>query len=187
MKIYALCDQATLDAKRVSLESFVALCHKYHVEIIQYRSKSTEMHYLKNQLITLRQLWDKFLIINDHYALASFCDGVHLGQDDIIEIDSDKNEAIKVLRSVIGKEKLIGLSTHNAQEIEEANSLDLNYIGLGAFRNTSTKDVPNILGDKLDQLAKDSKHLVAAIGGVRLSDSFKYVTYSVIGSGLYED
>ena len=187
MNIYALCDQSTLSAKGLSLKEFVALCKKNSVEIIQYRAKSDDLLYIKSQLISLRQLWDKFLIINDHYALASFCDGVHLGQDDIVAIDSDKTNAINILRSVIGKDKIVGLSTHNEYEILEANDLDLNYIGLGAYRPTSTKDVDNILGDELDPLASISKHKVAAIGGVKLSDTFKYVHYSVIGSGLYED
>ena len=64
--------------------------------------------------------------------------------------------------------------------------MDLNYIGLGAFKQTSTKNVTNILGENLDKLASFSRHKVAAIGGVKLEDIFENVTYHVIGSGLYE-
>jgi thiamine-phosphate pyrophosphorylase len=63
--------------------------------------------------------------------------------------------------------------------------MDLNYIGLGAYRDTSTKkDISGILGDKVEELAKISVHPVAVIGGVRLDDSFENVSYKVIGSGL---
>ena len=63
--------------------------------------------------------------------------------------------------------------------------MDLNYIGLGAYRDTSTKqDITTVLGEKLDDIAKLSQHYVAAIGGVRLDDKFNNITYHVIGSGL---
>ncbi|MDB2562314.1 thiamine phosphate synthase, partial [Sulfurimonas sp.] len=90
------------------------------------------------------------------------------------------------VRSVIGKDKILGISTHNEEEVLEANEMDLNYIGLGAYKNTSTKNVSNILGDSLDGIASKSKHFVGAIGGVKMSDTFGYVTYHVIGSGLID-
>jgi len=46
------------------------------------------------------------------------------------------------------------------------------------------KDISEVLGDNLDAIASKSKHFVGAIGGVKLSDSFSYVRYNVIGSGL---
>jgi len=65
--------------------------------------------------------------------------------------------------------------------------MDLNYIGLGAFRGTTTKkDISVVLGDSLDDIASESKHYVAAIGGVRKDDTFKNVVYHVIGSGLVQ-
>ena len=71
------------------------------------------------------------------------------------------------------------------KKILEANEMDLNYIGLGAFRNTSTKkDIVGVLGDSLDEIASKSRHFVAAIGGVKMDDKFKNITYHVIGSGL---
>jgi len=156
-------------------------------EIIQYRNKEDSTQFVKNRLIELRKLFDGFLLVNDRYELAQFCDGVHLGQDDLASIDSDKKQALFILQEVIGKDKIIGLSTHNKEEVLEANELELNYIGLGAFRATHTKtDVSVVLGEKLDEIASLSKHYVAAIGGVKKSDTFNHVTYHVIGSGLFE-
>jgi len=62
--------------------------------------------------------------------------------------------------------------------------MDLNYIGLGAYRDTKTKkDISSVLGDSLDLIAAKSNHLVAAIGGVKLSNEFN-TKYKVIGSDI---
>jgi thiamine-phosphate pyrophosphorylase len=117
---------------------------------------------------------------------VEFCDGVHVGQGDLQAIDEDITKAVKILRSVVTNDKILGISTHNEEEVLQANEMDLNYIGLGAYRNTTTKnDISTILGNNLDSIAGKSKHLVAAIGGVKLDDNFENVTYHVVGSGLF--
>ena len=79
--------------------------------------------------------------------------------------------------------KIVGLSTHNKEEILKANSLPLSYIGLGAYRRTSTKDTTNILGEKIIDLIKFSYHPVAVIGGVKIYDKIP-ANFKVIGSDI---
>lgn len=184
MRLYALCDRDVLRSRDISFETFIQKVKSFNGEILQYRNKHDDIATIKNDLIALRQLWDGFLIINDHYELVPYCDGVHIGQDDLYKIDSDPSRALQILKLAIGNDKIIGLSTHNTEEIDIANTLDLNYIGLGAFRSTSTKKDAGVLGESLDVLAKCSTHPVAAIGGIKIDDVFEYVTYHVIGSGL---
>lgn len=185
MRLYALCDQDLLDKNGISLEEFVSLAKENNAEIIQYRNKSADVAFIKQQLIAIRKLYDGFLIVNDAYELIEFCDGVHVGQEDLKMIDPDVTKAVKILRNVINSDKILGISTHKLEEIELANEMDLNYIGLGPLRETTTKtDTSHALGETLDVLAAHSKHFVAAIGGVRKEDQFKNVTYHVIGSGL---
>jgi len=186
MPLYALCDQETLDARGLDLEAFVTLCQKHHATIIQYRNKCSDQRVVKKALIALRQRWDGILIVNDALELVSFCDGVHLGQEDLQKIDTDPTRAIMMVRQHIGKEKWLGVSTHNRAEILQANDWDVTYVGLGAYRPSATKAVSTVLGDRLDALAALSTHDVAAIGGVRFDDTFAHVTYRVIGSALYE-
>jgi thiamine-phosphate pyrophosphorylase len=175
-----------LDKKGLPLENFLQKAMEHKAEIIQYRAKNADIAFIKQQLIAIRKEYDGFLIVNDAYELVEFCDGVHVGQEDLREIDEDVYKAVKILRSVIGSDKILGISTHNEEEVLQANQMDLNYIGLGAYRDTSTKtDISNVLGEKLDEIAKLSKHYVAAIGGVRMDDRFDNVTYHVIGSGLF--
>lgn len=185
MRLYALCDQDLLDKKNISLEDFVTIANQKNAEIVQYRNKNADVAFIKQQLIQIRKIYDGFLIVNDAYELVEFCDGVHVGQEDLRAIDKNPLVAAKILRSVIKKDKILGISTHNKEEVLQANEMDLNYIGLGAYRDTNTKnDVSTVLGAKLDEIASYSKHPVAAIGGVKESDRFSYVTYHVMGSGL---
>ena len=187
MRLYALCDEDLLQKYGKTPVEFVEIAKRKNAEIIQYRNKNGETEFIKKRLIELRKLYDGFLIVNDNYELAPFCDGVHVGQEDLLQIDHEKQKALTILKEVIGSDKIVGLSTHNEKEVLEANELDLNYIGLGAYRDTSTKrDITSVLGDRLDAIAALSKHFVAAIGGVRESDRFKHVTYHVIGSRLFQ-
>lgn len=184
MRLYALCDRDVLRSRDISFEQYIQQVKSFNGEIVQYRNKHDDIATIKSDLIQLRQLWDGFLIINDHYELASYCDGVHIGQDDLYAIDGDPVRALEILKLAIGNDKIVGLSTHNREEIAIANRLDLHYIGLGAYRSTSTKKEAGVLGDSLDRLAKESRHPVAAIGGIKTDDIFEFVTYHVIGSGL---
>ncbi|NPA81246.1 MAG: thiamine phosphate synthase [Epsilonproteobacteria bacterium] len=184
--IYALFDYDTFKKKGVSFSEFLKLCKKYDAKIIQYRDKSSSLEDMRDRLSTLRSFWDGILIVNDRIELIDLADGLHLGQEDILRFDKDIKKAVKIVRDEI-KDKILGLSTHNREEILIANELDLDYIGLGAYRKTSTKDTDNILGKKIEELAALSIHPVAAIGGVRPDDEIKNVKYLVVGSSLYDD
>lgn len=182
--LYILCDFETLQKKSLNLENFVQICKKLDVKVVQYRDKISSNSIQKQNLLYLKQNLNVPIIINDRIDLIEFADGLHLGQEDFEKIHNDKKIATKLIRKKIGK-KLLGLSTHNEIEILEANDLDLDMIGLGAYRNTSTKDVSTLLGDKISYLAKISKHPVCAIGGVKIEDKIENIRFNVVGSAIY--
>jgi len=99
MRLYALCDQGILDKKGISLEKFIEIAKEQNAEIIQYRNKDADISFIKQQLIIIRKLYDGFLIVNDVYELIEFCDGVHVGQEDLKKIDEDINKAVSILRT----------------------------------------------------------------------------------------
>ena len=72
------------------------------------------------------------LIINDRVdvALAVDADGVHIGQSDM---------PYEVARRLLGKEKIIGLSVENFRDLEVANTLDVDYVGISPVYGTPTK------------------------------------------------
>ncbi|MDR2100580.1 MAG: thiamine phosphate synthase [Campylobacteraceae bacterium] len=187
MKLYALIDKATLIKKGKSLEEAVKRAKSLNASLLQYRNKTGAYEEKKEDLLTIKSLYaDAPIIINDDLALIAYCGGIHLGQEDILKYGADIYTAAEHVREIIGS-KIFGISTHNKKEILEANKTSVDYIGLGAYRKTDTKDTNNILGDTLDLLANFSEKPVAAIGGVKLCDRFEHVTYLAIGSGLYED
>jgi len=175
--IYALLDFDLLQKYKITIENFITKSKELNVEIIQYRDKNSNLNDIKDRLIKIRKLWNKTLIINDYIELVEFADGLHIGQEDL-----EKHKTIENIRQKIGN-KILGLSTHNKQEILEANKMDLDYIGLGAYRSTSTKNVTSIGGAKLLEIAKLSNKDVAIIGGVRLDDKIP-TKYKVIGSDI---
>lgn len=184
--IYALVDKETLYSKGLSLSELLQHLKKFpNIPILQYRNKSGTLEEKRVDLLTIREQYDGKLIINDSLELTEYADGLHVGQEDLREQSPDLQEAVRLIREKIG-DKLLGLSTHDKAEILEANTLDLDYIGLGAYRPTSTKSEANVGGKTLLEAAKYSKHPVGIIGGVRLDDEFEApVVYKVIGSGLY--
>lgn len=184
--LYVLCDYETLLKNDINLKQFVKLCKIKNVKLVQYRDKVSEINIQKENLLYLKENLDIPIIINDKIELIEFCDGLHLGQEDFDLIHKDKKIALKLIRRKI-KNKLLGLSTHNEIEILEANELDIDMIGLGAYKNTNTKVVDNLLGDNIIYLAKISKHPVCAIGGVQIDDKIKNISFNVVGSGFYEN
>jgi len=179
MKLYALLDYETLVKKEWSIERFISICEVLHVEIVQYRDKKGDKQRKIENLQKIKSLCEITLLVNDDVDLVEFCDGLHVGQDDL------KKTSIKAIREKIGR-KVLGISTHNKEEILEANSLDVDYIGLGAYRATKTKDDANVLKESLSDLARLSFKPVGAIGGVKVDDEIDGVTYAVVGSDLYE-
>ncbi len=185
--IYALLDKDSLLKKGVSLKDITKKIELLNIPITQYRNKFGSIEEKREDLAFIKKYFSGKLIINDTIELIDFADGLHVGQEDIREFNSNLTKAIEIIRDKIGR-KLLGLSTHNYREIIEANSLDLDYIGLGAYRGTTTKKDAKVLGGEALELAKYSKHPVGLIGGVRLKDRFgDKITYRVIGSDLYEN
>jgi len=104
------------------------------------------------------------LVVNDRADIASAvgADGVHLGQTDLEP---------RIARSILGKQALIGLSTHNLEQFEKAcgeNSID--YISLGPIFSTTSKLNPDpVLGlENFRKIVKKSTIPVVAIGGISL-------------------
>ncbi|WP_264552344.1 thiamine phosphate synthase [Flavobacterium sp. N2038] len=109
-------------------------------------------------------------IVNDDLYLAQqiAADGVHLGLSDM-KIDE--------ARAILGNTKIIGGTANTFEDIENHVKNGCDYIGLGPFRFTSTKEkLSPILGlsgyfEILQKLKKNKiKVPVFAIGGITLKD-----------------
>jgi len=103
------------------------------------------------------------LIINDRVdiALALKADGVHLGQTDV---------PVATARHLLGKEAIIGVSTHNAEQAKLAITLPVDYLAFGPIFPTSSKNNPDpITGQAaMKEIVKIKGSLpLVAIGGIK--------------------
>ena len=100
------------------------------------------------------------LIINDRIRVAklSGADGVHLGQEDA---------SLQEARVVLGKNALIGRSTHSETQATEAEKEGFDYIGVRPVFKTPTKPSYRPVGLKLIHFAaKNIRIPFVAIGGI---------------------
>ncbi len=136
------------------------------IRFLQVREPTLPDSLLYPQLLKIQSLCEPLgaqFLINDRVdlALAARAHGVHLGQDDL---------PVRVARDLLGKEAIIGLSTHNRQQFLDAQAQDVDYIAMGPIFSTSTKETENPpLGvEALGELIADSRYPVVAIGGISL-------------------
>jgi thiamine-phosphate pyrophosphorylase len=104
-------------------------------------------------------------IVNDDPLLARDldADGVHLGQEDLKLFPAEK------VRNIMGRERIIGVSTHSLSQFEDANEKDFDYIAYGPIFETKTKDYFLGTGD-IGYVLKIAKRPVFFIGGINLSN-----------------
>ena len=142
--------------------------------LLQYRDKSGDMRRALSCVRELRRVTRgrAALIVNDRadLCLAAGADGVHLGQDDLSPVAAwEIFAAIEPSPSNHKREALvIGFSTHNLDQVREADSLPVDYIAVGPVFATASKAIPGpVVGLEGVRQARavTSKPLVA-IGGI---------------------
>ena len=102
-------------------------------------------------------------IVNDHadLALAVDADGVHLGQNDL---------PIEAVRPIVG-ERVIGVSTNNADEARAAEAAGADYVAVGSIFATRSKEVTRPASlDRLREVKAAVRVPVVAIGGIDASN-----------------
>lgn len=145
------------------------------IKLIQYREKDKSMKEKYEECIEIRRLTKNAgvtFIVNDHIDLAIICDadGIHIGQDDL---------PVKEVRKLIGKDKIIGLSTHSPDQALKAKEDGVDYIGVGPiFKTFTKKDVCDPVGfEYLDYVVKNIDLPFVAIGGIKEGNVLEVVKH----------
>ena len=101
------------------------------------------------------------LMINDRIDVALACgaDGVHIGQEDM---------PYETARRLLGPKAIIGLSVETWEDVQAAQKLEVDYIGVSPVFATPTKtDTKEPWGlEGLRKIKAFSRHPLAAIGGI---------------------
>ncbi len=133
------------------------------VDCIQLREKEKndrELLALAQELADLCRSHGVVFIMNDRADMAAAveADGVHLGQEDL---------PISAARKVLGGRKIIGVSTHNAGELEAAVAERPDYLAVGAIFPSSTKLRVAVAGvEYIRQARAVYAGPIIAIGGI---------------------
>jgi thiamine-phosphate pyrophosphorylase len=131
--------------------------------IIQLREKGLDDRRLLERARDVRR-WTRqagvLFIVNDRPDVARLAeaDGIHLGQEDM---------PVKDARRILGPDALIGVSTHNLEQVRQAVLDGASYIGIGPTFLSGTKEFAELAGLEFVRQATAETTLPAfVIGGV---------------------
>jgi thiamine-phosphate pyrophosphorylase len=160
-RLYAILDAASFSKTEdlmVSAEQLSA----GGCTLLQYRNKSGNPRVMLEQARELKRRvgGTAKLIMNDRadLALVAEFDGVHVGQEDL---------SPEAVRSIIGG-RWLGVSTHNPQQLHEADRTSADYLAIGPVFSTSSKDKPDpVVGlEGVRQARLLTRKPLVAIGGI---------------------
>jgi len=147
--------RSTVDVVRHMLEA--------EIRVIQYREKDKEAKAMLEECQIIRELTRKAgccFLVNDHVDIALLCeaDGVHVGQDDL---------PLAYVRKLVGRQRVVGVSTHRWSEAEAAIRGGADYIGVGPVFATKTKTTTPPVGfSYLEEAAEQATIPTVTIGGI---------------------
>jgi len=145
------------------------------VTLLQYRNKQGNGRVMLAHARALKSALGSRLklIMNDRadLCLAAGFDGLHIGQDDI---------SPEAARRIIGPDRWLGISTHNPEQIAEADKTDADYLAIGPVFATTSKAHPDpVIGLEGVRRARElTRKLLVAIGGITRANA-----HSVIEAG----
>jgi len=149
-------------------EYLTSLLVEHGVRAVQLRMKDAPKSAIVDTALKMRKITEgtnTLLIINDdpRIAVEIGADGVHIGQGDM---------PYDEVRTIVGDNMLIGVSTHNPQQTINACRLPADYIGVGPVFPTPTKKIPDpAIGiDGMRKMLSASTVPAVVIGGIDLEN-----------------
>lgn len=178
-KLYLITDRKQT---KLPLPEAVRLALQGGVKAIQLREKDLPVRELLDLARELRKITNEFgarLLINDRVdiAVAVDADGVHLGHQSMPP---------KPVRKMIGKDKLIGVSTHNLSEARTAEAGGADFITLGpVFFTESKAGLGSPVGLEYLKSVKNWIQIsVFGLGGINSGNAGQVLAYGADGISL---
>lgn len=167
-RLYAIVDAAFFSTTE-DLAAFAERLIRSGCPVLQYRNKLGNARMMLEQARELRRCSRAMvpaphvpkLIMNDRADLCLIAefDGVHVGQDDL---------SPESVRSIIGPERWLGVSTHNPEQLREADLTSADYLAVGPVFSTLSKERPDpVVGLEGVRRARQlTRKPLVAIGGI---------------------
>jgi thiamine-phosphate pyrophosphorylase len=161
--LYPIIDSSLPEARIVPFAEALA---DAGVQLIQLRLKlaspATAFRHTQELLAALNPVGVR-LIVNDRPDIAAItgAGGVHVGQDDL---------PVEAARQICGPGRWVGVSTHNLEQLGEADRTSADYIAVGPIFPTASKGNPDpVVGVEFVHAARRlTRKPLVAIGGIKL-------------------
>ena len=182
--LYPIVDAEICRARSLDPVELASLYWAAGAPLVQLRHKtgsSAEFLALADRLAREARAVSGQPIINDRadIALLSRSAGVHVGQEDITVADA---------RRVVGPDAIVGISTHDRAQIDEALTSTATYIAVGPIFSTSTKDTGySPRGLDLVRYAAGRGKPVVAIGGITIDNARSVIEAGATGIAVITD
>jgi len=165
-RLYAIVDVNCFTAPLRTMSSIVEFARELMLggaTMLQYRNKEGDTRTMLSHAREIKRVLEGRvkLIMNDRadICIAAGYDGVHVGQEDL---------SPEGARMVIGPDRIVGISTHNLEQLREADAGPSDYIAYGpVFPTTGKKHPDQLVGlEGLRAARAATKKPLVAIGGI---------------------
>jgi thiamine-phosphate pyrophosphorylase len=167
-RVYPIVDTECLSARNLRVETAASAFLEGGAGILQIRHKGHWTRAVFDSARAVAPLCREAgatLIIDDRADIAMLLGaGVHVGQEDLAPRD---------VRALVGREPMLGYSSHNMQQLRAAGGEPVDYVAFGPVFPTSSKQNPDpVVGVAEIRRCRPSidKPLVA-IGGITLDNA----------------
>jgi len=177
-KLYAIIDAGSFARAKepgAAMAKFARELVAGGVRLIQYRNKTGSAREMLEQARAMRKAVGRKarLIFNDRadLCLAAGFDGVHVGQEDL---------SPEAARKIVGRRRVLGVSTHNVKQVREADRSSADYIAIGPVFATRSKAQPDpVVGlAGVRGARRATRKTLVAIGGITRANC-----RAVVGAG----
>ena len=161
LRLYAVTDRSWVG--RQTLLQQVECALRGGATCVQLREKELNAEAFLAEAKEIKELCGRYgvpFLINDNVelALAVDADGVHVGQEDMDARD---------VRSLIGKDKILGVTAKTVQQALRAQQAGADYLGSGAvFGSTTKTNAKPMTRQLLQSICQSVSIPVVAIGGI---------------------
>ena len=162
-RLYVILDAALLT---ISEKECASQLVDAGVRLLQYRNKGASSRQL---LESAKRLSGELIprgvtfIVNDRSDVAALAgaSGVHVGQEDL---------SVEDARAVVGRNGVVGISTHDRAQFEQAAGSSADYTAVGPIFSTSSKTNPDpVVGTEfIREVRPLTDKPIVAIGGITL-------------------
>jgi thiamine-phosphate pyrophosphorylase len=170
-RLYAILDTSSFSDNEASFSTAEELLAG-GATLLQYRNKKGNAREMLAQARELKRRLGPSarLIMNDRadLCLAAEFDGVHVGQEDL---------SPEGVRKIIGARLWLGVSTHNTDQVKEADKTSADYIAIGPVFSTASKVDPDpVVGLAGVRKARSlTRKPLVAIGGINRANCLSVI------------